>query len=127
MTIDMVLILLGLALIPAFIASSKGRSFVLWYIYGVCLLIVAIPHSIIISKTAEQKDKELKSAGYVECSYCKEPVKAGAVVCPHCRRELPQPDPQAVEDVEDLVKCRTCGMMVKKGAKYCPRCGNLID
>jgi len=124
MTIDMVLILLGLALIPAFIASSKGRSFVLWYIYGVCLLIVAIPHSIIISKTAEQKDKELKSAGYVECPYCKEPVKAGAVVCLHCRRELPQPDPQAVED---LVKCRTCGMMVKKGAKYCPRCGNLID
>lgn len=79
MTIDMVIILLGLALIPAFIASSKGRSFALWYIYG---------------------------------------------VCPHCRRELPQPDPQAVED---LVKCRTCGMMVKKGAKYCPRCGNLID
>ena len=124
MTIDMVLILLGLALIPAFIASSKGRSFALWYIYGVCLLIVAIPHSIIISKTTEQKDKELKSAGYVECPYCKEPVKAGAVVCPHCRRELPQPDSQTVED---LVKCRTCGMMVKKGAKYCPRCGNLID
>ena len=124
MTIDMVLILLVLALIPAFIARSKGRSFALWYIYGVCLLIVAIPHSIIISKTTEQKDKELKSAGYVECLYCKEPVKAGAVVCPHCRRELPQPDPQAVED---LVKCRTCGMMVKKGAKYCPRCGNLID
>ena len=124
MTIDMVLILLGLALIPAFIASSKGRSFALWYIYGVCLLIVAIPHSIIISKTAEQKDKELKSADYIECPYCNEPVKAGAVVCPHCRRELPQPDPQAAED---LVKCRTCGMMVKKGAKYCPRCGNLID
>lgn len=124
MTIDMALILLGLALIPAFIASSKGRSFALWYLYGVCLLIVAIPHSIIISKTAEQKYKELKSAGYVECPYCKEPVKAGAVVCPHCRRELPQPDPQAAED---LVKCRTCGMMVKKGAKYCPRCGNLID
>ena len=124
MTIDMVLILLGLALIPAFIASGKGRSFVLWYIYGVCLLIVAIPHSIIISKTTEQKDRALKSAGYVECPYCKEPVKAGAVVCPRCRRELPQPDPQAAED---LVKCRTCGMTVKKDAKYCPRCGNLID
>lgn len=125
MTIDMVLVLLVLALIPAFIASSKGRSFALWYIYGVCLLIVAIPHSIIIiSKTTEQKDKELKSAGFVECPYCKEPVKAGAVVCPHCRRELPQPDSQAAED---LVKCRTCGMKVKKGAKYCPRCGNLID
>ncbi|WP_444310774.1 zinc ribbon domain-containing protein [Megasphaera sp.] len=124
MTIDMVLILLGLALIPAFIASSKGRSFALWYIYGVCLLIVAIPHSIIISKTTEQKDRELKSAGYVKCPYCKEPVKAGAVVCPHCRRELPPPDPHAVED---LVKCRTCGMTVKKDAKYCPRCGNLID
>lgn len=124
MTIDMFIVLLGLALIPAIIASSKGRSFILWYIYGICLLIVAIPHSIIIRKTSEQKDKELKSAGYVECPYCKEPVKAGAVVCPHCRRELPQPDPQAVKD---LVKCRSCGMMVKKGTKYCPRCGNLID
>lgn len=123
MTIDMILILLGLALIPAFIASNKGRSFVLWYIYGVCLLIIAIPHSLIISKTNEQKEKELKNAGYIECPYCKEPVKSGAVVCPHCRRELPQPDPKTAEN---MIKCPTCGMIVEKGTEQCPRCHNLI-
>lgn len=53
MSIDMIIVLFLLALIPAFIASNKGRSFLLWYIYGVCLLIIAIPHSLIISKTNE--------------------------------------------------------------------------
>lgn len=37
-----------LALIPALIAESKGRSFVKWYIYGVLLFIIALLHSIII-------------------------------------------------------------------------------
>jgi hypothetical protein len=80
--------LLFLALIPALIAKSKGRNFLLWYIYGICLLIIAIPHSLIIRKTTEQRRKELKADGYRECPFCKEPVRVDATVCPHCRRDL---------------------------------------
>jgi hypothetical protein len=39
-------LLLGLA--PAFIASGKGRSFVLWWVYGVVLGPIALVHSLMI-------------------------------------------------------------------------------
>ncbi len=123
MTIDMFIILFVLALIPAFIASNKGRSFILWYIYGLLLLIIAIPHSLIISKTQEQVKKEMVNTGYQECPFCKEPVKVGATVCPHCRRELPEPEKP---DMSKKVKCPTCGMLVDKEVTQCPRCHNLI-
>lgn len=59
-----------LGLIPAFIAASKGRSFVLWYIYGVLLFIIALVHSIVISKTPEMVKKEQQAQGYVDCPFC---------------------------------------------------------
>lgn len=34
--------------IPALIASSKGRSFLLWWVYGGALFIVALIHSLCI-------------------------------------------------------------------------------
>jgi hypothetical protein len=41
-----VLALFLLALIPATIAATKGKSFVQWYIFGVLLLIVVIPAAV---------------------------------------------------------------------------------
>lgn len=40
----------GLAFIPAGIASRKGRSFGLWFLYGFLLWIVAFIHALAISK-----------------------------------------------------------------------------
>lgn len=39
-----------LGLIPAWIASSRGRSFGLWWIFGALLFIVALPMSIMLKK-----------------------------------------------------------------------------
>jgi hypothetical protein len=39
-----------LALLPAKIAESKGRSFGKWWVYGFLLWIIALPHSLLISK-----------------------------------------------------------------------------
>jgi hypothetical protein len=125
---EMFVVLFAVALIPAFIAKSKGRNFVLWYIYGLALFIVALVHSLIISKSAEQKQTELKEQGYTECPFCKEPVKVGAVVCPHCRRDLPAPQILKQEDVSEDVplKCPTCGFIAKQSDELCPRCRNLL-
>ena len=79
---------LVLGVIPAFIAQSKGRGFIKWYIYGVLLFIIALIHSIVISKSPEAIKKEQLAQGYIDCPYCKEPVKQGAIVCPHCRKDL---------------------------------------
>jgi hypothetical protein len=42
------LFLVLIALIPAAIAKSKGRSFLAWWIYGVLLWIVAVVHAILL-------------------------------------------------------------------------------
>lgn len=128
MSSEMVVVLFVIALIPAFIAKSKGRNFALWYIYGLALFIVALVHSLIISKSAEQKQTELKEQGYTECPFCKEPVKVGAVVCPHCRRDLPVQESSIHEDVskDTPLKCPTCGFIAKQSDEFCPRCRNVL-
>lgn len=55
-----------LGLIPAAIAHKKGRSFFTWYFYGYIIFIVAIIHSIAISKN----DVALKEDGMKKCPYC---------------------------------------------------------
>jgi len=39
-----------LGLIPAFIAKKKGRTFITWWIYGTCLFVIALIHSLVISE-----------------------------------------------------------------------------
>lgn len=65
-----------IALLPATIASGKGRNFALWWIYGVLLWIVALIHSILL--------KPIRT-----CPYCAEAIKPEAKACPHCQRDLP--------------------------------------
>ena len=79
---------LVLGIIPASIAHSKGRNFVLWYIYGVALFIIALVHSLLISKSPEAEAADFRDKGYVECPYCKEYIKPDATVCPHCERDI---------------------------------------
>lgn len=59
MGIEVFLTAIIIGLIPAFIASGKGRNFFLWWLYGASLFIVAIFHAILIKPT----EKKLLSEG----------------------------------------------------------------
>ena len=84
-----IIILLFLALIPAFIAKNKGRSFGAWYVYGVLLFVIALIHSLLISKRPENKSEaEMREEGLKKCPYCAEYIKEEAKVCKFCRKEL---------------------------------------
>lgn len=72
------LILIVIAIIPAYIAEKKGRNFLLWYIYALCLWIFAIIHVFFI------KDRSGK-----QCIACCEWINKDAKICKVCKE--PQP------------------------------------
>lgn len=74
---ELLLFVMAIALIPALIARSKGRSGFLWWIYGCLLFIVALPHALLASDLNREP-----------CPYCAERILKTARICPHCRHEI---------------------------------------
>lgn len=80
------IVLAMLAVIPAFVAESRGRSFVAWYFYGFFLWIVAVIHAACLRPNAVA----LRNQGLEQCPFCREWMAGDALVCPHCRTSHPQ-------------------------------------
>ncbi len=102
------------ALLPAFIAKSKGRSFILWLIYGVLLPIIAVFHAILL----KPNDNKLLSDGMKKCPYCAEIIKPEAVVCRYCGRDLPVTDTaQQERDIQARLTrcCHSCANYENSG------------
>jgi hypothetical protein len=79
-----------IGLLPAYIAQNKGRSFVLWWIYGALIFIIALPHSLLMKADKNAVEENAIAEGAKKCPYCAELVKKEAVVCRFCQRELPK-------------------------------------
>jgi hypothetical protein len=91
LTVLIIAVLLGL--IPAAIAQ---KDFVVWWLFGAALFIVALPAAILLKPdVAEIERQQLEEESMKRCPYCAELVKREAKVCKHCGRDLtvpPQPD-----------------------------------
>lgn len=74
-----------LGIIPAYIAARRGRSFPAWWLYGTLLFIVALIHSLLLSKPANLIAEEASKRGLAKCPNCAEWIKSEARVCKHCR------------------------------------------
>ena len=84
---------LALCFIIGFVAGGKGRSAVGFFFLSLFLsplvggiaVMVAKPNSKIVEGQA------LSTGELKKCPYCAELVKAEAIVCKHCSRDLPVP------------------------------------
>lgn len=77
-TVPMLLGAALLALLPASIASRKGHSFLLWWLYGVAFWIVALPHALL--------------TGYRRiCPHCDGRIPVTAPACPICGGRIALP------------------------------------
>ena len=77
-----------IGLLPASIAKSKGKSFILWWIYGAAIFIVALPHSILTKSNLASLEKQKLSEGMKKCPKCAELVKEEATLCRYCNSEF---------------------------------------
>jgi hypothetical protein len=78
-----------IGLIPGMIARSKGREFVIWWLYGSLLFIVALPHALLLKPEIKQLEQQQAAQGMKKCPFCAEMIKPDARVCRYCSRDLP--------------------------------------
>jgi ribosomal protein L37AE/L43A len=100
----------ALALIPAYVARSKGRSFGGFWLYGFILWPVAIIHAVIMKaeRGSEHAEQWQNVNAYRQCPFCAETIRREAIVCKHCGRDIAPPSaapaavpvPSAAKDEE---------------------------
>jgi hypothetical protein len=108
-----------LAVIPALIAKDKGKDFWTWYCYGFLLWIVALIHSLCISRednrdSALGTNVRLQTPTSRKCPFCAEYVKYEAIVCRYCSRSLPI---QSSVDMDDAVTRKLAEILERQKEK----------
>lgn len=80
-----------LGLIPASIASKKGRDFYAWWAYGMLLWIIALIHSVLLKEDLKKVDEKALSSGDLRrCPFCAEIIRREALKCKHCGSDVGQ-------------------------------------
>lgn len=92
---------LFLSVLVGVFASGKGRSglgffmlaLLLSPVIGGIVVVIVKPHAKVV------EEKALSAGDLKKCPFCAELVKAEAIVCKHCGRDLPAATAQSVSGV----------------------------
>lgn len=107
-----VLVVLGINFLIAYAiaqeAKRKGRSWALffwlsflvsWFVMLIVLLLIKPEDN-----TASQNDDKDLGAFLVQCTYCKESIRADAIVCKHCHRDIEPALPRLLKQRQIQIK-----------------------
>ena len=75
MEILMIAVLIGL--VPAMIASKKGKSFGLWWFFGAMLFIIALPAALLATDETKRP-----------CPFCSASIPKQAALCMFCTKPV---------------------------------------
>ena len=80
----------SLSVLAGYIANNKGNSFTSYFILSLFLspLIGLIASIVSTENTRAIEDEKLASGEYKKCPDCAELIKAQAVVCKHCGKDV---------------------------------------
>lgn len=115
---------IGLALVPAFIASTKGRSGIGYFLLGLALPLISIIIAIGVSDNRLHRGalgRPMRGSDRIICEACRRPKRADATSCPHCGKTAEQ----AAHAHQR--KCPSCAEWILAEAKKCKHCGEVLE
>lgn len=114
---EIFLIAVVIGLLPAAIASGKGHNFVLWWLFGAALFIVALPCALILKDPKKQAAEAARDAA----------LAALVANTSAATRQAPASSETATVDADPVKKCPWCAETIKAEAKICRFCDREVE
>jgi hypothetical protein len=78
-------LMLCFGLICGVIANNKGENFLVWFVFGALLFIVALPMVLLLKPATIETTP---GAANKHCPHCRSIIPTPATVCRYCTRSL---------------------------------------
>ena len=82
------LLLIALGIVPAWVAHKKKKSFFTWWIYGIVLPFIALPHSLLLHPIHPFLSPRTPKTKLRYCESCGQYPNDAAKICARCGAEL---------------------------------------